>query len=78
MGNITRLEDENKKQAAEVKYAQSDEGKQRNLREYLGLGTSGDYWLKVDRNGDNFDLYQTQEQRPVLGNWEKWWQLFTN
>lgn len=74
---IKILMEENNKMEKQIQSATDSAYIQRKVREYLGIGKSGDVWLEVDLGTTET---KTKEDTVVMGEEpviKQWWNLFT-
>ncbi len=73
----TKLIAQNKILEKQIEYATSSAYINQKTREYLGLGSQNDYWLKLPKDIDNSDIkpeFNEVAEVPII--WQ-WWNLFT-
>jgi hypothetical protein len=63
--------------AKKVEYATSSAYIDQQKRELLALGSEGDVWLDLPKNGEEITYKQEVNETKIETNWEKWIKLFT-
>lgn len=74
---IEQLTEANKILEKQIKVATDSANRQRKIREYLGLGESGDVWLQTDLEMTENSLQEkmtVEVEEPII---QQWWNLFT-
>lgn len=73
---ILGYKEENKILGQEIEYAATDDFLEGEMRDKLGLGTSGDVWL-ILTDEENIDLYPKADEFDDVPIIEQWLRLFT-
>jgi hypothetical protein len=77
MGEILRLEAENKSLLRKIEEASSSASREARIRNDLGMGKEDDYWVIMPKDIAFDDLYPKYNLGDVKPNWLEWVELFT-
>ena len=72
---LEALREENKKLKEQLEYTKSEEFREREIRDKLGLVKEGEAMVVLPKENDENSKLETRNSKP-RPNWQKWWNLF--
>ena len=72
---LEALREENKKLKEQLEYTKSEEFREREIRDKLGLVKEGEAIVVLPKENDENSKLETRNSKP-RPNWQKWWNLF--
>lgn len=75
---IEEIQVQNRSLVKQIEYATGSAYTQRKMREYLGLGGTNDYWIKLPDDQSNLAVRPEVNEINEIPTIIKWWNLFAH